>query len=113
MSSGPASSRPRMRPRMRPIASWCLIAATASAAVVLAESRASGGPAAQPGRVVAIGDIHGDFDAFLGLLTHVGLIDGERRWTGRDTTLVQTGDYMDRGPKIRPLLDFLMTLEPQ
>jgi hypothetical protein len=113
MSIGPASSRPRMRPRMRPIASWCLIVATASAAVALAESRALGRPAAQPGRVVAIGDIHGDFDAFLGLLAHVGLIDGERRWTGRDTTLVQTGDYMDRGPKIRPLLDFLMTLEPQ
>ena len=63
--------------------------------------------------MVAIGDIHGDFDAFLGLLTHVGLIDGERRWNGRDITLVQTGDYMDRGPKVRPLLDFLMTLEAQ
>ena len=117
MSSGPASP---LR-RRRPIAFWCLAAATATA--VLAPSargaargesvHALGGPAATPNRVVAIGDIHGDFDAFLGLLTHVGLIDAERRWTGRDTTLVQTGDYMDRGPKVRPLLDFLMTFESQ
>jgi hypothetical protein len=117
MSSGPAS---RHR-RGRPIASLCLIAATIGAVLALATSSAAlgesvtalGRPATKPEHVVAIGDIHGDFDAFLGLLTHVGLIDGERRWNGRDITLVQTGDYMDRGPKVRPLLDFLMTLEAQ
>jgi hypothetical protein len=116
MSSGPVSHRRRRRP----IAFWCLAAVTASAVLAPAARVAAGGesvPAARPeataNRVVAIGDIHGDFDAFLALLTHVGLIDAERRWTGRDTTLVQTGDYMDRGPKIRPLLDFLMTLESQ
>ncbi len=32
---------------------------------------------------------------------------------GATSRLVQTGDYMDRGPKVRPLLDFLMTLESQ
>src|SRR5215207_8488185 len=117
MSSGPASHRRRGRP----IASWCVITVTLSALLALAASSyaRSEGPsesaaaAATPDHVVAIGDIHGDFDAFLGLLTHVGLIDGERRWNGRDITLVQTGDYMDRGPKVRPLLDYLMTLEAQ
>jgi hypothetical protein len=117
MSSGPAS---RLR-RGRPIASWCLIAAALGAVLAVATSSHARGdglaestPAAtKADHVVAIGDIHGDFDAFLGLLTHVGLIDGERRWTGRDITLVQTGDYMDRGPKVRPLLDYLMTLEAQ
>jgi hypothetical protein len=116
MSSGPAS---RLR-RGRPIA-WCLITAALSAVLTAATSShvrgdglAASAPAAtKPDHVVAIGDIHGDFDAFLGLLTHVGLIDAERRWTGRDITLVQTGDYMDRGPKVRPLLDYLMTLEAQ
>ena len=109
MSSGPPSpSR-----RGRPIASSWLIAVSATVVLAPAAPVTSGPPAANPGRVVAIGDIHGDFDAFLGLLTHLGLIDGERRWIGRDTTLVQTGDYMDRGPKVRPLLDFLMTLESQ
>jgi Calcineurin-like phosphoesterase len=116
MSSRPASSLHRRRA----IAS-CWLAVTASAVLGVAAPLAAGGEtlpvsgrsAARADRVVAIGDIHGDFDAFLGLLTHVGLIDAERRWTGRGATLVQTGDYMDRGPKVRPLLDFLMTLEAQ
>ena len=108
MSGGPESRRPRTRR----IGSWAVIAAAAAALTVGATS-AAGRPSPASNRVVAIADIHGDFDAFLGILTRVGLIDAERRWTGADTTLVQTGDYMDRGPKVRPLLDFLMAFESQ
>jgi hypothetical protein len=109
MSSGPAF---RLR-RTHPIAARCLIAVAAAGLAAASAPAAAVPPAPKSDHVIAIGDIHGDFDAFVGLLTRLGLIDAERRWTGGETTLVQTGDYVDRGPKVRELLDFLMTLEPQ
>ena len=59
---------------------------------------------AAPGRVVAIGDVHGDFAAFLSTLQAAGLVDqraqslDDASWIGGDCTLVQTGDILDRGP---------------
>ena len=64
-------------------------------------------------RVVAIGDIHGDFDAFRGMLEHAGIIDAAGRWIAGNTTLVQTGDITDRGPKVRAAMDLLIDLEGQ
>ena len=64
-------------------------------------------------RVVAIGDIHGDFDAFVSVLQEAGLVDTEHRWIGGAATLVQTGDFTDRGPEVRAVMDLLMTLEAQ
>ena len=66
-----------------------------------------------PVRVVAIGDIHGHFDGFVAILQEAGLIDAERRWTGGRSILVQTGDYTDRGTRVRDVLDLLMSLEGQ
>ncbi len=66
---------------------------------------------AQAQRVVAVGDVHGDFDAFVGILQRARLIDANRKWTGRNTTLVQTGDILDRGPKVRQVMDLLMDLQ--
>ena len=62
-------------------------------------------------RVVAVGDIHGDFDSFVGILQRAGIVDGEYRWVGGTTTLVQTGDFLDRGPSGREVMDLLMELE--
>ena len=63
------------------------------------------------GRVVAIGDIHGAGDQLREILQHAGLIDAERNWTGGTATLVQTGDFTDRGPQVRAAMDLLMRLE--
>src|SRR5215468_11188713 len=62
-------------------------------------------------RVVAIGDVHGDLDAFVGILQRARLIDPSRRWSGGHTILVQTGDFLDRGPKARGAMDLLMSLQ--
>jgi hypothetical protein len=62
-------------------------------------------------RVVAVGDVHGAYDQFVSILRHAKLIDSSQRWTGGRATLVQTGDYTDRGAKVREVLDFLMALE--
>jgi len=62
-------------------------------------------------RLVAIADIHGDYDAFVGILQKASLIDANKRWSGKNATLVQTGDYLDRGPKSRQVMDLLMELQ--
>jgi hypothetical protein len=64
-------------------------------------------------RVVAIGDVHGDYDQLVTVLRAAGVIDRRDRWSGGKTHLVQTGDVLDRGPDSRRALDLLMRLERQ
>ena len=76
-------------------------------------ARAATAPAESPGSVIAIGDVHGDFDDFVAILQHTGLIDKQKHWAGGKTTLVQVGDLLDRGPKPRDVMDLLMALEKE
>ena len=64
-------------------------------------------------RVVAVGDLHGNYDKLVRLLTAAELIDGERRWAGGRDHLVVAGDFLDRGPDDRPLMDLLRRLEAE
>ena len=66
-------------------------------------------------RVVAVADLHGDYDRFVFILTHpeVGLLDDDLHWTGGRSHLVQLGDIMDRGPDARKIFDLLMRLEKE
>jgi hypothetical protein len=64
-------------------------------------------------RIVAIGDVHGADVAFVSILQRAGLIDSQRRWTGGTAVLVQVGDFMDRGPGDRAVMDLLIALEAQ
>lgn len=66
-----------------------------------------------PLRIIAVGDVHGADAAFVSILQRAGLIDTERRWIGGTAVLVQTGDFMDRGPGDRTIMDLLISLEPQ
>lgn len=62
--------------------------------------------------MVAIGDLHGDFDAARDALRAAGVLGAGEHWSGGTTTLVQTGDVLDRGDgesKILGLLDQLAT----
>jgi hypothetical protein len=70
-------------------------------------------PAEPPETVVAIADVHGDFDDFVAILERTGLIDKQNHWSGGKTTLVQVGDLLDRGPKPREVMDLLMALEKE
>ena len=69
--------------------------------------------AAAANSVVAIGDVHGDFDDFVTILQKAGLIDEQHHWTGGKTTFVQVGDLLDRGPKPRDVMDLMMSLEKE
>jgi hypothetical protein len=64
-------------------------------------------------RIVAVGDIHGDYEQFAGVLLSAGLIDPSGNWTGGKAHLVQTGDVVNRGPNSRQIMDLLMRLEKQ
>ncbi len=60
-----------------------------------------------PERLVAFGDVHGDFDALWQALTLAELIDEDGAWIGGQAVVVQTGDQLDRGDSERAILDFL------
>ena len=64
-------------------------------------------------RIVAIGDVHGDYDQFVTVLRQAGVVDDKARWTGGRTHLVQTGDILDRGPDSRKVMELLMGLGSQ
>jgi Calcineurin-like phosphoesterase len=68
---------------------------------------------AQAPRVVAVGDVHGAFEGFVGILQAAGIIDAQRRWSGGTAVLIQTGDVFDRGAGVRETLDLLMGLEDE
>lgn len=70
-------------------------------------------PADQREAVVAIGDVHGDFDDFVIILQRAGLIDAQHHWAGGQTTFVQVGDLLDRGPKPREVMDLVISLEKE
>ena len=60
---------------------------------------------------MAIGDVHGAYDRFVGMLRAAGLINDRLRWTGGRARLVQTGDLLDRGADSRKVVDLLIKLE--
>ena len=68
---------------------------------------------AQPAapRIVAVGDLHGDYAAWLAIARDAGLIDATNQWSGGRTTLVQLGDIPDRGPETLRIIRHLQQLE--
>lgn len=64
-------------------------------------------------RIVAIGDIHGDYENYIATLKAAGLVDKKEKWSGGETHLVQTGDIPDRGPDTQKIIEHLENLEKQ
>src|SRR5579872_3083347 len=64
-------------------------------------------------RIVAVGDVHGDYNQFVSVLQAAGVLDRKAKWAGGKTHLVQVGDVLDRGPDSRKVMDLLMELESQ
>ncbi len=82
---------------------------------VYAGAEAEQGPGIWGGgdRVVAVGDVHGDYEQLAAVLRSAKIINDQGNWTGGKTHLVQTGDVVDRGPDSRKAMDLLMRLEKQ
>jgi hypothetical protein len=66
-----------------------------------------------PTRIVAIGDLHGDHDAWRAIARAAGLVDAKGRWSGGNATLVQMGDVVDRGPDSLKIIRDLQKLEKE
>ena len=64
-------------------------------------------------RVVAIGDLHGDYENYLAALQAAGVADRKGKWSGGDAHLVQTGDIPDRGPDTLKIFEHLDKLARQ
>jgi hypothetical protein len=64
-------------------------------------------------RIVAIGDLHGDYGNYLATLRAAGLIDRKDKWVGGSTHLVQTGDIPDRGPDTSKIIEHISKLAKQ
>jgi hypothetical protein len=78
-------------------------------AAVLMPSAAVPQPA--PQRIIAVGDLHGDFEAWRAIAAAAGVADAKGRWTGGNATLVQMGDVVDRGPDSLKIIHDLMKLQ--
>ena len=66
-----------------------------------------------PKQVIVMGDVHGQFDPFVKLLRHAGLVDDQLNWSGGHNRLVQMGDIFDRGPASRKVDDLLDRIQKQ
>ena len=64
-----------------------------------------------PARIVAVGDLHGDYEAWIDIARDAGLIDAKKKWIGGKTVLVQTGDITDRGADSLKIIRHLQKLD--
>ncbi len=64
-------------------------------------------------RIVAVGDIHGDYDNYMEVLKQAGVVNKRGKWIGKKTHLVQLGDVPDRGPDTARIMRHLVKLESQ
>ncbi|KAK7195370.1 serine/threonine phosphatase [Novymonas esmeraldas] len=87
--------------------SWLLCAAllVVAGAVVL--------PCVEARRIVAVGDLHGDYEQSISVFRLTRLIDNRNHWIGEDTFLVQLGDILDVGPDDIRIVRLLMKLREE
>ena len=64
-----------------------------------------------PQRIVAVGDLHGDYAVWLAIARAAGLVDEQNRWSGGNATLVQLGDVTDRGADSLRIIRSLQQLQ--
>jgi hypothetical protein len=90
---------------------WSKTRIILAAAMMAAPTLAA--PPAPPARIVAIGDLHGDFSVWRDIARASGIVDPKGHWTGGKTTLVQVGDMVDREPDSLKIVRDLMRLQKE
>jgi hypothetical protein len=69
--------------------------------------------AQRPQRIIAVGDLHGDLNAWLSIAKAAGVMGPDGHWAGGSTTLVQLGDIADRGPGTLAIIQSLQLLQQE
>ena len=98
--------------RNRPTRPYVVCAALV-ALVLVGQASAQQDTWAGVARIVAVGDVHGDFDQFVKTLRAAEVVDGQDKWIAGKTHLVQLGDILGRGTESRQVLNLMMRLEGQ
>jgi hypothetical protein len=68
-------------------------------------------PAAET--IYALGDIHGDYERLVTLLTAAHIVGKDTHWAARKATLVVTGDMIDKGPRPVDVIRLLAALRTE
>ncbi len=66
-----------------------------------------------PERIVAVGDLHGDYAAWLDIARAAGIVGANGHWAAGRTTLVQLGDIVDREPDSLQIIRSLQQLQAE
>jgi hypothetical protein len=64
-------------------------------------------------KILAIGDLHGEYDGFVKLLLNIGVIDDRLNWQWGNGHVVICGDVFDRGSKVTECLWLIYKLQQQ
>jgi len=64
-------------------------------------------------KIIAVGDLHGDYGNFIKILKKAGIVDDNLDWIAGKTHFVQNGDIMDRGDYAKSIFDLIKKLEKQ
>ena len=86
------------------------IAVLISICVAASPSPAGAAVPSRHTRIVAVGDLHGDFTTARSILVNAGVMDEAGEWAGGNATLVQLGDCVDRGIDGHGIIDMLLRL---
>ena len=62
-------------------------------------------------RIIAVSDVHGEYEHLVDILVKSGVIDDHHRWIWGDGHLVIVGDVFDRGDKVTECLWLIYRLE--
>ncbi len=64
-------------------------------------------------KIIAVGDVHGDYGRFTKILKQAGIMDDSYSWIAGKTHFVQNGDVMDRGKYAKSILDLIKKLQKE
>lgn len=64
-------------------------------------------------KIVALSDVHGQFDVMINLLKAHKIIDKDNHWAFGEGHMVMTGDMFDRGHQVNEVLWFLYALDQE
>ena len=92
---------------LRRLAYLVALVAVAAASAPLRAAQAA------PQRIVAVGDLHGDYAAWMAIARASGIADQRGHWAGGTTTLVQLGDVTDREPDSLKIVRSLQQLQKE
>lgn len=81
-----------------------------AAAVLAAIAMVAAAPPPSAPRIIAVGDLHGDYGAWRDIARGAALIDANGHWAAGNTILVQMGDITDREPDSLKIIRSLQQL---